>query len=535
MIRTILLDDEYWVCKLLQSLVDWESFGFTLISQAYDGESGFQEILAQKPDLVFTDIRMSGMTGIELIERCRQASLDTQFVIISGYSDFEYAKAAIKNGVLGYLLKPVDQAELEDLLVQIHSSMMKSLHQQTETEQLQTQLTEKKRKYARQYLENLFSRTDSTLFKANAGQINQDCDLQFDDQLNYQMFLLAFDKRTQAAEVYLPEMEKLVIRCYREAEEWCREIIAGIHGGYVYCFANFASENASQLSQVLKKIFFSAKLSLTDLFGCDITLCVSEIFSSFSCLPQLFASAQEAYYARISLGTNRVIEAGNLSYSNLNESEIFGQDDRNLLDAFLCRKSERSAKQVVACIYEKYLTQPNPNPMQMVAIGSRILQYLFSVVDEPVWNALGLQNFDSAARILQSFSSEASFMDYLTQLLTRTEHTLNKDSKTSKAAHLLQAYLDEHYTEDISLDDLSQLVFLSSKYISDMFRSEVGVTITDYITAKRIERAKQMLLNSGTKIYEIADQLGFHDVKYFNKVFKKQIGISPLQFRKLYQ
>lgn len=535
MIRTMLLDDEYWVCKLMQSLVDWEKFGFTLISQAYDGENGFQEILLKKPDLVFTDIRMSGMTGIELIEKCREFSLNTQFVIISGYSDFEYAKAAIKNGVLGYLLKPVDQTELEDLLIQIHSTMMKDLHRQTEQEQLQTQLIEKKRKYAQQYLENLFNRADNTIPEINVSQINRDCDMHFNDSLEYQIFLYAFDKRTNNAEVYLPEMEKLVTRCYREAGPLCNETISGIHAGYVYCFTNFTFKNSEQLSQVLKKVFYSVKLSLTDLLGCDMTLCISEIFSSFSQLSWLFNSAQKAYYARIQLGTNRIIEAENLSYNNLSETEIFGQEERNVIDAFLCRRSERSAKQVIACIYGKYLDQPNPNPVQMVTIGNRILQYLFSVVDEPIWNTLGYQNFDSAFRILQSFSSENSFMEYLIQLLTRAEQELNKDQKTSTAVNTLRAYLDEHYSENISLEDLSSLVFLSSKYISDMFRSETGITITEYITAKRIDQAKQELLNSNTKIYEIADHLGFHDVKYFNKVFKKQVGISPLQFRKLYQ
>lgn len=535
MIRTMLLDDEYWVCKLMQNLVDWESFGFTLISQAYDGESGFQEILEKKPDLVFTDIRMSGMTGIELIEKCKQASLDTQFVIISGYSDFEYAKAAIKNGVLGYLLKPVDQPELEDLLTQIHSSMMKNLHQQTEQERLHNQLKEKNRAYAQQYLENLFNRSDKACKNLSSLQVNTDCDTQFCDGLNYQMFLLAFDKRADNANVYLPDMEKLVIRCYREAENLCNEIIAGIHTGYVYCLLNFTSENSELLSQILKKIFYSAKLSLSDLLGCDITLCISEIFTSFSQFYQMFASVQKSYFARIHLGTNRIIEAENLLYNNLNETEIFNQEDRNYIDFFLCKKSERTAEEVIACIYNKYLVQSAPNPMQMVVIGNRILQYLFSIVDEAVWNVLGYQNYDAAIRILHSFSNEESLIEYLTQLLARVESTLNKDQKTSKTALMLQAYIDEHYTENLTLEDLSRLVFLSSKYVSEMFRNEIGVTITEYITTKRIEHAKQELLNSNKKIYEIAENLGFHDVKYFNKMFKKQIGVSPLRFRKLYQ
>lgn len=105
-----------WICKLISGLVDWEALGFSVISKAYDGESLLQQIDLLQPNLVITDIRMPGLSGIDVIRKCYERNCPTKFVIISGYGDFSYAKTAIKYGVLGYLLKPVEKSELKDLL-----------------------------------------------------------------------------------------------------------------------------------------------------------------------------------------------------------------------------------------------------------------------------------------------------------------------------------------------------------------------------------------------------------------------------------
>ena len=136
MIRTIIVDDEYWVCQLICDLIDWNSYGFEIVGQAYNGEEALASISSQKPDLVFTDVRMPGLSGLELIEKCQPLSPDTKFVIISGHSEFEYAKSAMQNGALGYLLKPVDPEELTDLLSSIKSIFSSVQRKALEDEQL---------------------------------------------------------------------------------------------------------------------------------------------------------------------------------------------------------------------------------------------------------------------------------------------------------------------------------------------------------------------------------------------------------------
>ena len=112
MIRVVVADDEYKVCQLICQLIDWEGMGMRLVGTASNGLEALQMIEAEKPDLVLTDIRMPGFDGMELLKRARTINPDMEFIIISGYSDFEYAQSAIRLKVSEYLLKPVDPEEL---------------------------------------------------------------------------------------------------------------------------------------------------------------------------------------------------------------------------------------------------------------------------------------------------------------------------------------------------------------------------------------------------------------------------------------
>lgn len=116
MYKVIVVDDETWICKLIRKIVDWEAVGFRIIADVQEPQDALKLIEQEKPDLVVTDIRMPGLDGISLIKEVRNKGIDTEFVIISGYSDFEYAQSAVSHGVLGYLLKPISKDDLYEIL-----------------------------------------------------------------------------------------------------------------------------------------------------------------------------------------------------------------------------------------------------------------------------------------------------------------------------------------------------------------------------------------------------------------------------------
>lgn len=116
MLKILIVDDEPDICELIHKLIDWEELKLTSLGSSQNGIDAMEIILRQKPDIVITDIQMPGMTGLEMIEKASQQKLQTKFIVISGYREFEYAQQAIRFGVEDYLLKPISKTDLNLVL-----------------------------------------------------------------------------------------------------------------------------------------------------------------------------------------------------------------------------------------------------------------------------------------------------------------------------------------------------------------------------------------------------------------------------------
>lgn len=123
MYRVFLADDEPWILISLKNLVDWGECGFVICGEATDGNKAWERILNLKPDLILSDIKMPGMDGIALIKKIREEKLNAEVVIVSGYSDFEYARAGLQHGCTDYLIKPVDEEELVGCLLKVKEKL----------------------------------------------------------------------------------------------------------------------------------------------------------------------------------------------------------------------------------------------------------------------------------------------------------------------------------------------------------------------------------------------------------------------------
>ena len=123
MYQILIADDESIIREGIKCLFDWESLGFTICGEAVNGEQAYQEILRLRPDVVLLDIRMPGLSGIDVIREVRSAGYEGNIIILSGYSDFKYAQEAIRYGVHSYLTKPVDEDELQSALLAIRGQL----------------------------------------------------------------------------------------------------------------------------------------------------------------------------------------------------------------------------------------------------------------------------------------------------------------------------------------------------------------------------------------------------------------------------
>lgn len=123
MYRAFMCDDEMWILLSLKNLIDWQEEGFILCGEATDGIKALERIRNLKPDLIFSDIKMPGMDGIELVKKVRNEGIQAEVIIISGYSDFQYARAAMQYGCTDYLLKPIDEEELLECVRRVRARL----------------------------------------------------------------------------------------------------------------------------------------------------------------------------------------------------------------------------------------------------------------------------------------------------------------------------------------------------------------------------------------------------------------------------
>lgn len=132
MYRAFMCDDEMWILLSLKNLIDWQEEGFFICGEATDGIKAWERIRNLQPDLIFSDIRMPGMDGIELVKKVREEGIQAEIIIISGYSEFQYAKAAIQYGCSDYLLKPIDEEELLDCIRRVRQRLDEKNPEETE-------------------------------------------------------------------------------------------------------------------------------------------------------------------------------------------------------------------------------------------------------------------------------------------------------------------------------------------------------------------------------------------------------------------
>ncbi|MBC7958477.1 MAG: response regulator [Vallitaleaceae bacterium] len=147
MLKMIIIDDEYLVRKGLQTTIDWQTLGIEIVAEATDGEEGLELIMTLHPDIVITDIRMPNMDGIELMEQIRIRELNVAIIVLSGFDEFNFAKKAIENGAMAYLLKPIDNQELYETMKKITRKILEQNSTQNYFSKLQEELTSLKKQF----------------------------------------------------------------------------------------------------------------------------------------------------------------------------------------------------------------------------------------------------------------------------------------------------------------------------------------------------------------------------------------------------
>ena len=240
--KVVIADDEYLVCEFLKKIINWEKINLECVGEASNGIQAFQLIQQLSPDIVIADVRMPGLSGLELIERCCQAGIICSFIIISGYPDFEYAKTAFTRGAVNYILKPIDEIELENTLLQV----CKNIEKQKEPahENAQTVKRRDSQIHAIDYekqeaLRRLFTRQEASL---SLEKLNQQYGCCFDRELSFNVAVsnVSVQETDQETDTFLANVNARIEEQFRRhIMTLCRECQGAAEQGQLVFLLNY--------------------------------------------------------------------------------------------------------------------------------------------------------------------------------------------------------------------------------------------------------------------------------------------------------
>lgn len=480
-INILIVDDEKYEGILIEKCVNWESEGFHIIGNVQCAEDALKLMEKQVPDIVYTDINMPRIDGLELSRRIRDTYPAVRIVIVTGYREFEYAREAIHIGVEEFLLKPIQSDELLAAAMKLREQILKKREQQSKD-------VEKLSEYQIQLWKNNGVR--GVLLIMN---------LEDHDML---LKLLEIMNKTIGEKKY----------------------------GYFFLEKNkifFVIEETPEIKDLLGTAFEQ----ITEL-GKDgmVAASVSSYYGKIDDSPKILSECEEAL-----VDTMRDERKTLIFYEDYIEymQQISHSYPVNF-DRYRIAVKSGDQEEAVAFIdhyLEQYIFDGPLMISQLRNLGVLIFHNTISVLKE------SNKHFDNEeqVKILENISGINTLQEFCRTLYTLIEETIQTVSQNvggNTVAQKAQEYIEQNLDrEKLSLNLIASNLFVNSSYLSRIFKQTTGESITKYIMRKRVEKSMELFDNTDLKVYEVAAAVGMPDAHYFGTSFKKYTGKTVNEYK----
>ncbi|MBM7568493.1 response regulator transcription factor [Paenibacillus sacheonensis] len=561
MLKLMIVDDELWIREGLRQTVDWTAHGIEWIGEAEDGRAALALLEKNVPDIVISDIRMPSMDGMELLEEAKRRGIDTKVILISGFSDFFYAQKAVKLGAFDYILKPIEEQALLDIVDRCAAEIRKQRQAFNRMEALTDLVRESVPLAKQKHLELCLSRPTAAhelqpVWKAlgidldperlvvlsavvhdwgERGLNESGCAL-----LRYALGNLMEEIFTEAGlralacplnEHEMADAALMVSSCRTRPDRLAPD--AG--GEQIFVVADRAVKRALQVLGIRisigvsgpgerNQLFFAFREALTynaHYFIHGASRVYGPTAEGYAAAPPPFAAsgakqaapdeaAQAAAKSEVldTAWTNRMIHAMML----LDEKRLSSllDEQTKLLREWVKQSSALAVRTEMNLYIGLLLTK-----WQELCKGKEHFKPL------AVTHQMKLQLYRCPLREWKQTVMNA--------FLVKNPSSIGLGQKRSIDKAL--RYIHDNFHLGISLNNVAETIYLNPSYFSRMFHEEVGEPLSKYLIRIRISKAKELLEQTSLKIYEIADLVGYKDFRHFVKTFKDWEGMTPAQYR----
>lgn len=527
MIKVFITEDESIVREGLRDIVPWEKYGFEFVGDAPDGEIALPLIRKLKPDVLITDIKMPFMDGLALSSIVSRELPDTKIIILSGYSDFEYARQAIALKVDQYLLKPITKAAILKALELTREKIQEEREQKDYLRRFE-QDTKKYESFSRRaFFERLVEGSLSVQqIYEEAGRLNLDLNA---DGYNFVIFTVQSTDESIYSETAAVTLDGLLDYFLRYPGYILFRSGLLSYAALIMGDAENLTERTNRALDIIQRRCGSAQEQL------NWYAAVGEPTDRLSGLAQCYKDASHVLAYRHLLPQTHVFRAEMLHAEAAdNGAACLETLDPGKLDPMVIRNFlQTGTPEEIQAFAQEYLS--NLGGAERSLLFRHYIMMSLRINAELCLQQLGCQQEDFSGLPQPEVNLPASKMEeYMVSVLTEALRLRDLKSQQESSDILSSAirYMEKHYTdENLSLNSVAQAINISANYLSALFSQKMGVSFVEYLTQKRMNRAKQLLQRTNMRSSEIAYEVGYRDPRYFSFVFRKTQGCTPRAFR----
>lgn len=487
-----IVDDEGIVLDGLVHWVDWKKIDVKVLGTATSGTTALNDILYLKPDVVITDIRMPGKDGLELIEEVQKTLPQTEFIVLSGYNEFAYAQRAIHYGVKEYLLKPVEEEKVlqvvEKALLERKSLGRKAMYPNNLSSVRSLELFQKLLNPNRDETEGLLP-----VISAVCDAAGHTADM---EAIAQKLEVLHLEEK----DIYYSRNDTEFIMLFLDPDH---VDINGVIG--------MVSDIMEQI--FMEPVFFGIcrrELADCSYYRAYLHSRQSGLEAKFYCIPQLEL----------------------MQISNEWKEDPF---DKEELFHILCSEAdyEKSTEQFAAAYENARRLKVKTRLLKREAVA--MVQFLANAfLDRYDTVAVPGKQFQEMIHMIEDAESYIQLKAVMADILKKVKDSYAEwcQDYENQAIERIKQFINSNINQPLDIAMIADYAHMSQNYVSSYFKKHTGAVLSDYILKMKMERAIQLLSKSALKINHIAAEVGFSDPKYFCKVFKKYTGITASDFRK---
>ncbi len=515
--KVLLVDDEPMAIEVLKYVVDWEKQGFCICGTCRNGKEGIELINKYSPDVVITDIKMPLMDGLDLIRYAHENGNDRiQFVVVSGYGEFEYAKRAMQQGVRYYLQKPIVEEEVSEVIVEIRKQLdeAKSMNEYDRID---------KKAILESVINHLLQGSDEQNdFEYMKDILNEDA-----FSVNWGCIVIELESAIkQGLDDPLKELRQAAKEAINKAAE--SNSMFFVIQMSLNTFVVLVSLKRDKIEYTAEEIY----KSLTSLNSIEFTIGIGENAVGINFVKQSYITALEALQHRFYRGINCVIFYNDIKKEkfNLKFNELFMSN--KVLEAV----EEADRNKIIKIIEEtfKYFEINNIAPHIVKIFTSNVICKINNLKYEVDNNRKSMLDDKTILKLKEKERTLNKLKGFFESFCIESSEAI-KRARCSCAENIniskIETYIEGNFRRNITIRELAENLYMHPAYLGQFIIQKFGIGFNEYIHELRIKEAQKLLNETDLKIHEIAQELGYCNYNSFRQQFQKFTGKKPTEFR----